>query len=201
MRNSMLGNIVLVLTQMPEAFLGAIYDLLEKLAGKNGMEWFEEFKKFLRKEKSWLEHIIDFEPASHIIPPSLNPSGWEVREEDQITSRFRGRWTWNPKMLRTFLFAGQQDKTSLKGFRMRTLLQGERVPGAPLLHYLLANPYLIPEEWKRAGQYIFFWGTIYRYEGDHYAVPYLYWSGTKWDWAYFWFDRDFDRLCPALLFI
>ena len=60
MRNSVIGNIVLFLVALPENFLGVVHDLMEKLAGKNGTEWFEALKKFLRKENPWAVTIREW---------------------------------------------------------------------------------------------------------------------------------------------
>lgn len=53
MRNSVLGNILILLVGLNENYLGPVYDLVEKMIGKNGNDWFEAFKKFLRKENPW----------------------------------------------------------------------------------------------------------------------------------------------------
>lgn len=53
MRNSVLGNILIMLVGLNENYLGPVHDLIEKMTGKNGNEWFEAFKKFLRKENPW----------------------------------------------------------------------------------------------------------------------------------------------------
>jgi hypothetical protein len=57
MAKDMLGGVVRKLTEIPLEMLGAIYDFLEKLSGSETQEWFYEFKKFLRKEKCWVEEI------------------------------------------------------------------------------------------------------------------------------------------------
>src|SRR3989344_5319984 len=83
--------------------------------------------------------------------------------------------------------------------KFRQKLQGEPVLNANILDYLLANPQLIPEEWK--GKAVFFWGTIYRYRHSygHLFVRYLYWDGEQWLWDYRWLDFDFLGGHPAAL--
>jgi hypothetical protein len=38
--------------------IGPLNQLLENLSGKNGLEWLEAIKKFLRKEPTWAEGMI-----------------------------------------------------------------------------------------------------------------------------------------------
>jgi len=52
---------------------------------------------------------------------------------------------------------------------------------ANILDFLLENPSLIPEEWKKK-QSVRFWGTIYDFGGP--CVRYLRWRAGKWDWGY-----------------
>lgn len=50
MSNDVLGPVVRKLIELPLNMLGVLYDLLEKLSGPHGEEWFEKLKKFLRGE-------------------------------------------------------------------------------------------------------------------------------------------------------
>lgn len=51
MSNDVLGQVVKKLVELPlKNMLGVLYDLLEKLSGSHGEEWFEKLKKFLRGE-------------------------------------------------------------------------------------------------------------------------------------------------------
>ena len=54
MSKDILGSVVRKIVEVPAEMLGAICDLLEKLSGESGREWFVELKKFLRKEQSWV---------------------------------------------------------------------------------------------------------------------------------------------------
>ena len=68
---------------------------------------------------------------------------------------------------------------------------------ANVLDYLLANPHLIPEEWK--GKYVFFWGTVYhRRDGDP-CVRCLGWNGAGWSWASHWLGASWTGDRPAAL--
>jgi hypothetical protein len=60
---------------------------------------------------------------------------------------------------------------------------------------LLANPELIPEEWK--GKFIFFWGTIYRNSDGSLYVRYLNWNGDQWNWNFNCLDNDWNDNNPA----
>ena len=48
-----LGNAVKKLVELPANMIGAIYDLLEKLGGKDGDMWLTALCRFLRKESVW----------------------------------------------------------------------------------------------------------------------------------------------------
>jgi hypothetical protein len=54
MSKDILGSVVQKIVKTPAEMLGVICDLLEKLSGEFGREWFIELKKFLRKEQSWV---------------------------------------------------------------------------------------------------------------------------------------------------
>lgn len=56
-----LGAVVRKLVEIPDDKLGIVYDLLEK-QGKlfEDGEWGDEFKKFLRKEKCWVNTLLEF---------------------------------------------------------------------------------------------------------------------------------------------
>jgi hypothetical protein len=55
----MLGALVRNVVALPVEMLGVILDFSEKLLSESGGEWFSEFKKFLRKEKTWTEVVIE----------------------------------------------------------------------------------------------------------------------------------------------
>ena len=121
------------------------------------------------------------------------PKNWKV-EEHQLGSQLQ----WDPDRVSLFL-CEEQKGGSIEGRKLRQKLQGEPVLNANILDYLLANPQLIPEEWK--GKAVFFWGTIYRYRHSygHLFVRYLYWDGEQWLWDYRWLDFDFLGGHPAAL--
>jgi hypothetical protein len=75
------------------------------------------------------------------------------------------------------------------------------VMNANVLDFLLANPDLIPEEWKKDEhgntRYIFFWGTVYRDRGGDLYVRYLCWGGDRWGWGSRWLGSGWDGDSPA----
>lgn len=74
MKKDMLGAIVRRLVGLPDEKLGTFYDFLEK-EGKlfeNG-EWNNEFKKFLRKEKCWINTVLKFNGTVNI---SMTPGSF-----------------------------------------------------------------------------------------------------------------------------
>ena len=52
--NTMLGKVVKMLVTVPAEMLGSLVDICEKLASDTGAEWYENFRKFLRKEACWV---------------------------------------------------------------------------------------------------------------------------------------------------
>ena len=137
-------------------------------------------------------HVIDCAVAPFV------PEGWMVAPaNEQIASRFTGEIVWGPETtpVAFHLDAGQQGDGRVVGNELRKRLAGQRVLPANVLDYLLAHPQLIPESWK--GQYLFFWGTVYRDAGGGLCVRDLYWDGDAWDWDCFWLVDDFDSSNPA----
>jgi len=55
MAEDMLGKVVRKLVDFPEEVLVVIFELIKRLLGENCLEWFMELKRFMRKEKCWLE--------------------------------------------------------------------------------------------------------------------------------------------------
>ncbi len=127
---------------------------------------------------SYPKHLIDCDALP------FTPNGWEVVEHKQ-----GGQLEWNPARVKLYLAKSQKPGKLVEGSKLRNELEGQMVLNANLLDYLLKNPELIPDEWKRKG--IFFWGTIYRYSLDGLCVRYLYWDGSRWYWSYRWLYDSF----------
>jgi len=138
-----------------------------------------------------VDHVIDCN-ADPVLP-----NGWKV-EEHQKTGSFK----WDPKHVPFYLSKSQKKDSYIEGKKLRKELAGMRMLNANVLDYLLKNPQLIPEEWKRDEQgrirYILFWGTIYR-DSCGLCVRSLCCHVGQWDWDYSWLDRDWDGRSPAAL--
>ena len=135
-------------------------------------------------------HVVDCTAAPFL------PEGWRVAPANkQIASRFTGELMLTPEALALYLDPGQQSDGVVKGDELKKLLEGQPVLPANVLDYLIAHPALIPESWK--GQYLFFWGTVYRYADGGLYVRYLYWIGDAWVWDCRWLDSGFGSTRPA----
>lgn len=156
-----------------------------------------EILPFLRgqAEIKLMEHITDCSLAPFC------PDGWTVLPpEEQIKTRFCGSLKWNRKAQTEALYLSEEQTTGekwIEGNKLRKELVGQVVLPANMLDYLLANPNLIPEEWKKKA--VFFWGTIYRLSDGSLYVRYLYWYGSRWYWHYYWLDNYFRGFNPAAL--
>ncbi len=144
------------------------------------------------------DHVIDLDTKPFI------PEGWSIRPEDQILSRARGLWAFDPTQVRFFVSQNQRSGRYIQGHRLKEELADISVLPANVLDYLLAHKELIPEYWKRDEngntRYIFFWGTIYRSGGNLY-VRYLYFNrgGWGWGWGYLWLGLDFGSNSPSVV--
>ena len=131
-------------------------------------------------------HIIDCDTDPFI------PDGWSVEDHTK-----GGQLEWNPEKIQLWLSKSQKDGGYIEGNKLRKELKSQSVLNANVLDYLLANPHLIPEEWK--GKYVCFWGTIYRSRSGRLIVRYLCWRGGGWDWDYDWLGDVWDDHCPAVV--
>ena len=138
-----------------------------------------------------VKHVIDCDALPYI------PNGWEVRPEDQLLNTVKGQLEWDPTKIAFYLSDGQKDGKVIKGEKLRKELGNQPILNANVLDFLLAHPELIPEEWK--SEYVFFWGTIYRYSGGRLNVRYLSWGGSRWDWYCRWLEYGFDARGPAVV--
>lgn len=125
--------------------------------------------------------------------PPFCPEGFVV--EEHVKS---GLLQWNKDLQKEALWraAGQQSGKVLEGHDLLTELRGKPILNACVLDFLVANPDLIPDEWK--GKCIFFWGTIYRSRGNLY-VRYLCWGAGRWDWDDRWLGSSWGGGAPAVM--
>lgn len=137
-----------------------------------------------------IKHVIDLDADPHL------PNDWKVEEHKK-----GGQFEWDPAKVKFHLSKNQTDGKSIEGNKLRKELAEEPVFNANLLDYLLKNPLLIPDEWKKDEQgntrYIFFWGTIYRNSVGRLCVRYLFWGGDEWVWDYDWLGDDWGARNPA----
>lgn len=127
------------------------------------------------------------------------PEGWEVRPQDQLPGAARGKMTFDPAEAVLYLSERQEGRRTAKGTELRKELSSRPVLPANVLDWLLERPELIPESWK--GQYVFFWGTVYRGRDGNLCVRYLCWYGGRWCWGDDWLGNVWHSSAPAALLI
>ncbi len=131
-------------------------------------------------------HVIDCDADPFV------PDGWSVEEHQK-----GGSFQWDASRVELWLTNGQKNGKVLEGNKLRKEM-AKKVPfNACVLDYLLANPHLIPEEWK--GKYVFFWGTVYRDRDGDLCVRYLCWRGGRWGWGGSWLGSAWGDRSPAAL--
>jgi hypothetical protein len=122
--------------------------------------------------------------------PPFIPEGLSLKEHQK-----GGQIEWNPSKVILYLSEKQKNGGIISGYDLQEDLKGKPVLNANVLDFLLKNPHLIPEEWKR--ECIFFWGTLYLGSLGSLHVRYLFWCGGGWYWGDCWVDDDFDGRVPA----
>jgi hypothetical protein len=76
-----------------------------------------------------------------------------------------GPFTWDPSKIEDYLFELTANGEMPDGQALFKQFSGKKPAlNANILEYVLARPFLIPEEWK--GRFVFFNGTIYRSSAD-----------------------------------
>lgn len=148
------------------------------------------------------DDVATVEAAQHLIDCDADPfvpSGWKVESHKK-----GGQFAFDPAKIKLHLSPNQRGGKFIEGNKLRKELVNEPVLNANVLDFLLKNPNLIPEEWKKDAsgntRYIFFWGTIYRRSLGHLYVRYLCWSDGSWYWLYYWLDVDWGGDNPAAVF-
>ncbi len=163
----------------PKLELGTIEAVVNKLGGMEGI------KTFLR-DNIYIVYVIDCDADPYI------PDGLEIEEHIK-----GGKVHWSLNKV-GFYLCDEQKKDSIEGNKLRKKLKSQTVMNACVLDYLLANPQLIPARWKM--EYVFFWGTIYRYLGSgNLFVRFLFWDGDSWCWNYSNLDNDWGENNPAVV--
>ncbi len=133
-----------------------------------------------------VEHVIDCD-----VDPFV-PDGWKVEEHQK-----GGSFQWDASKVKLWLASGQKNGSVLDGNKLIKDV-AKKVPfNANVLDYLLANPHLIPEEWK--GNRVFFWGTVYRNTNYFVCVRCLIYKDGKWGSRGCWYGSEFGENTPALV--
>lgn len=135
-----------------------------------------------------VEHVIDCDADPFV------PDGWSVEEHQKGGAL---RWDIETQNDALYLSKGQAGSKHIEGNELLKELTEKGVPvlNANALDYLLANPYLIPEEWK--GQNVAFWGTRYRHCKGHLCVRCLGWRSGRCIGGHNWISLDFSSDFPA----
>ncbi|MBA3789207.1 hypothetical protein H0X32_02330 [Patescibacteria group bacterium] len=106
-------------------------------------------------------------------------------------------------MVELWLAEGQKNDKVIEDNKLRTEVVKKSPFNANVLDYLLANPDLIPEEWKKDEKsntrHIFFWGTIYRDSLGSLYVRYLCWGDGRWYWGSYCLDYHWNGRSPAAM--
>jgi len=192
-----MGNLI---TETPYSEITATMELLDRLGV--GRDDLKRFRKSSSRVKVEVAKLIKGQGAgTNVIDCDADPfipEGWTVEQHQQ-----GGQLTFDPSQIELYLDAGQKSGKYIEGNKLRKELTDKSTPvlNANVLDYLLKNPHLIPEEWKKNGQgntrYIFFWGTVYRRRDGGLCVRCLCWGGGRWDWGNVWLDSDFCGSGPA----
>lgn len=129
------------------------------------------------------------------------PSGWSVEEHKKngkLKLEMQGADLYLGEKKIVLYLSKKQRKGVIGGNELRKELDDKPALNANVLDYLLANPHLIPEEWK--GKVVFFWGTIYRGSVGGLCVRCLcFFGGGGWRSRCRWLDYDWHDNCPAAL--
>ncbi len=153
----------------------------------------DKYNEYLLRQKQLSERDIDFD-STPVCPPGLTIAP----DSDQITSRVRGKRKLSDIRTRLHLDAGQTNVTWVKGYDLKTRLEGQEVYGVQLLEYYLKHLDRIPEDWKRKGS-IFFWGTIFCDDKGDLYVRCLEWRGMNWVLNYRWLGYNWGVNDPAAI--
>jgi hypothetical protein len=146
------------------------------------------------------EHVVDL-GADAVIPKDYNWTIEEHRKGNPVKLERKADGLYIDGKKIDFYLSKKQKKGSIVGNDLRVELKDQSVLNANVLDYLLKNPHLIPEEWKKDEdgntRYIFFWGTIFRFAVGDLRVRCLYWYDGQWVWSYYWLGYYWNSNYPA----
>ena len=147
-----------------------------------------------------LQRIIDGQGDPYSIDCDADPSAYDGLVV--VEHKKGGLILWGPKKFALYLSEPQRVGV-VASCRLLKELKSLPVMNTNVGDFCLRNPGLIPHEWK--GNYIFFWGTIYRdqngrSDGDL-CVRCLYQLGDEWRWTYFRLIGDRHSTDQALILV
>jgi len=112
-----------------------------------------------------------------------------------------GQFVFDPANIKLYLSHSQLRGEVIIGNKLRKELANKHLLNANVLDFLLKNPRIIPEEWKKGAngdfRYIFFWGTIYHDARHNLCVRCLFFSNGEWGSSFGWLDDGWDENSPA----
>jgi len=157
---------------------------------------------------SYIRGYAEIKPVEHAINLGADPflpDGWKVEEHQKgKVAKLERRGDdlyFDGKKIDFYLSKPQKKGGRIEGNDLRKELGKQPVLNANVLDYLLKNPSIIPDSWKKDAdgntRYIFFWGTVYCSSGGNLYVRYLRWVGVEWIWDYYWLDGGWDSDDPA----
>jgi len=130
--------------------------------------------------------------------PCILYEGWKIIKHVSYGNSF----LWNPNQVEFYIHPKQTKTTAISGNELLEHLQGENVFNANVLYRLLNNPKAIPNQWKMDDKdyfrYIYFWGTVYEYEGKKFVLC-MFWNGACWQWSIAWLSGIWMANDPALI--
>jgi hypothetical protein len=139
----------------------------------------------LKGVKDLINGHATIQSVTHMIDGNLLPSS----ESKQTIEYHRQSGIWQFDAEKIDLYRSERQKGgSITGHVLQAELADKQVLNINVLNYLLDHQELIPDSWK--GKYIFFWGTIFRNDGQLF-VRCLYWNGMKWSWCAYWLGSPF----------
>jgi hypothetical protein len=186
---------------------------IEHALNRNGFTSLDQVKAltvgdFLGRVRGVQMGLYEIKPVEHAIDfgaTPLVPEGWSVEEHKKgkvAKLERRGDELYlDGKKIELWLSKPQKKGNVIGGNDLRKEVSKRSVINANLPEYLLKNPHLIPDAWKKDEKgntiYIFFWGTVCRFSDGRLDVRYLYWDGGKWTMYYGWLDGVWDSRGPA----
>jgi len=139
-----------------------------------------------------IEHCINFDASPTV------PEGFEVVEHikaGQLKFDSTKIILMTPKTEFNGVIFGKPYQDQIKELSKRRKIIA---CNANLLDFYLANPLIIPDEWK--GKSIVFWGTIYENWSGRY-VRCLVWNGKRWVETWGCLDGWFGKKTPAAVLV